>query len=121
MNEENTVSNMDDDVQHVVCEHQCPKNMVPVWFAVLLVVMLLLEPVVSTLVYGRPGEDKKVCATNDTVVKAQVEAQSASIKSNMERTNQESMLRLEVIKACVGRGDIPVLMNGNVDCKHLGK
>lgn len=46
--------------------------------------------------------------------KAQMEMGAAGIKRDME-------LRLEVIKQCVGKGNIPTLSGGNVDCKASPK
>lgn len=50
-------------------------------------------------------------------VKAQAEAQVEMQKAQVEMQKRLVAIQLDVIKRCADRGGIPVIFNGNVDCK----
>ena len=96
---------------------------VPEGVAVTLVVALLLA--IAGVVYyashqASPDQANK-CAMDNATIKAQLDAQKSVTDYNAACAKRDGELRLAVIKACVDRGNLPVFLGGNIDCKVAPK
>lgn len=50
-------------------------------------------------------------------LKANSEAVKEQAEYGMEQQKRIAELQIEVIHQCVAKGGVPVIMNGNIDCK----
>lgn len=70
------------------------------------------------LIIGLAGCDKfdsKPVDSDKTIIQYQVEQQQLELESR----KIDTALRQQVMKICVDHGKIPVLFNGNIDCKSV--
>jgi hypothetical protein len=61
---------------------------------------------------------ESACQANNASIQAQSAANKAQIDFNPACMKRDTELRLNVIEACVAHGNIPVFVNGNVDCER---
>lgn len=50
--------------------------------------------------------------------KAEAELRIKQLDTGLQLDSQLAKLRVKVAEACVAAGMVPVVINGNVDCKH---
>lgn len=70
----------------------------------------------SLVAIGCESEKGHTLATCNSE-KAAFAAQEAQIKAQAEDNRRICELQVSIAKSCADRGDIPVFINGNVDCK----
>lgn len=94
---------------------------VPESIAVIMCILILLGSG-SAIYFARQQTTISAgCEANSAAMVAGASAQKAQIDYQTACVKRDSDLRLEVIKQCVAKGNIPVLMGGNVDCKASPK
>lgn len=71
----------------------------------------------TALYYARHAPESPQCEMNNQSSQAQSVANKAQAEFNLACMKRDIELRLKVIDACVAHGNIPIFMNGNVDCK----
>ena len=59
--------------------------------------------------------------SNDVVQIENARAAKAQAEYQTECQKRVSDLQVEVVKQCVAKGNIPIFVNGNVDCKVIPK
>lgn len=61
------------------------------------------------------------CEVNNATAQAQAVANKSLADSQTAYQKRLQDLQMEVIKQCVGKGNLPVVSNGNVDCRPVTK
>lgn len=69
----------------------------------------------------KPEAENKACEINNVSMQAQANAAKAQADFNVACMKRDTDLRMEVVKQCVAKGNIPIFINGNVDCKPAPK
>lgn len=83
-------------------------------FVVVFICILLVLSVTGNL-YQYSSVSKVVPL--DNVQAAQINAQTKEIEFQLESHRQDQALRMDIAKKCYEAGNIPVILNGNVDCR----
>lgn len=114
MSDEVEVEQQDDPVI-VNCNHDdTPKF-------VLVIVALLAFGMGGFAGYVEHTPDKfdpsTPCGQSSAAQKVQMEAQKAEFEWRTSSLKQDVGLRQEIVKSCIDAHKVPVLFNGNIDCK----
>jgi hypothetical protein len=99
---------------------------VPIGVAVALLIMVFaLCGLIIVIWTARGREDRAredaICAPNASVLKAQADSGRAQNELNTATQKRIEEIQVAVIKNCSEHGNIPILVNGNVDCKASPK
>ncbi len=81
---------------------------------VLILMIALITAVYFCVYFAQQTRSGGQEAAQMAATKAQAEMSTATIKHDLD-------LRIKVVDACVAKGNIPVFINGNVDCKQAPK
>ncbi len=111
---------MNEDNRNEPCGMECeyePPSGVPTWLTVMLAVLLCVMLGYHFILPSVPDQAPKTAEAN--AQKAQAEAQKASIEFNDRLEQRLAELRMSIAKQCADKGNIPVLIAGNVDCRVL--
>ena len=117
-NENEDIKTQPEKEEPIIIKHQGVSVDFAVFFAVLVAVLAGLAG------YGAGRNaviESPSCQLNNATVKAQADAQKASIDFSAAQQRTEVQLRMKVIDTCVNRGQIPVIVGGNIDCKQAQK
>lgn len=77
----------------------------------------LVVAIVTCIYFAQRSPENKACDISNIAMTAQANAAKAQADFNIACSKRDADLRLEVIKQCVAKGNIPIFINGNVDCK----
>lgn len=115
MNDENEDIQMHDSPAPVV---RVEPSGVPTSVVCLLAPLLAIAASFAGYGAGRNTQpEPAACQLNNATVAAQAQAQKAQIDYTASCQRNEVQLRMKVIETCVNRGNVPVLIGGNIDCK----
>ena len=92
----------------------------PSWISGLLLAALVLACGVA-IYFAQRDPGNRACVQNDLTLQAQSAVQKANMEYQTACIRRDQELRLKVLQACVDKGNIPVLVNGNIDCKPSPK
>lgn len=82
----------------------------------ILFVMLTCS-IVGMVYYARNPKDAAACAQNNVTIRAQADAEKAKADFGVSIQKRIDTMQMEVAKFCIANKGVPVLLNGNVDCK----
>lgn len=83
--------------------------------------MKLLACLIIALAVALTGCDSlaKTAVPEPSARLAELQAVKAQAEAQAELQKRLATIQLDVIKRCADRGDVPVVIGGNVDCKVL--
>lgn len=102
------------DQESSVYENESPAAALPGWLVIVLALTLGISIVNLALQLDSRTPQRP---ENTAVTQLQIE----QVKLGQQMEKEAWSMRQAVLKACVDRGDLPFLVNGNVDCKPRQK
>lgn len=91
---------------------------VPASFAMVLILVVVLAFITAGYFALHPPT---TCEVNNATAQAQAVANKSLADSQTAYQKRLQDLQMEVIKQCVGKGNLPIVSNGNVDCRPVTK
>lgn len=88
---------------------------VPIWVAIVLMVLFVGSLFAHVYQAYHPPKSA-VCEVSNAVQAAEISSAKEQMKYDEANQKHVFEVQMEVVKACVSRGDIPIWHNSNVEC-----